>query len=116
MIPLALAIVYSGLIATHWSGHRGGFATLSDVAELFTDRWLLLAGWVHYLAFDLFLGAWEVRDAAVERVPHWLVVPCLVATFLLGPFGLLAYCLVREARRLMARRSAAPALDGVASP
>jgi len=31
------------------------------VAQLFENRWLLLAGWVHYLAFDLFIGAWETR-------------------------------------------------------
>ena len=94
-IPLAIAVVYLGVIATHWSGSRGGFSSLAAVSELFSDRWILLAGWVHYLAFDLFIGAWEVRDAIRERVPHWLVVPCLITTFLFGPVGLLAYCILR---------------------
>ncbi len=70
VIPLILAVVYLGLLATHWSGHRGGFGSLAAVGELFSDPWVLLAGWVHYLAFDLFIGAWEVRDAAEEQVPH----------------------------------------------
>ena len=66
--------------------------------KLFADPWLLLAGWVHYLVFDLFLGAWEVRDAQRLRIPHLLVVPCLVLTFLFGPVGLLLYGIVRAAR------------------
>ena len=109
VVPTLLAAVYIGVIATHWSGHRGGFSSLAAVGELFSDPWLLLAGWVHYLAFDLFVGAWEVRDAVRERIPHWLVVPCLVLTFLLGPVGFLAYCTCRGLVRLLARRRAAVA-------
>ena len=59
--------------------------------RLFGDEALLLAGWVHYLAFDLFVGSWEVRDAQRLGIPHLLVVPCLVLTFLFGPVGLLLY-------------------------
>ena len=98
VIPLALAAVYVGVISTHIGGSRGGFSSLAGVAELFSDRWILLAGWVHYLAFDLFVGAWEVRDAGRVGVPHWLVVPCLLLTFLFGPAGLLAYAIVRGVR------------------
>jgi hypothetical protein len=36
---------------------------LSAVAMLFSNPWLLLAGWTHYLAFDLFIGSWKLRDA-----------------------------------------------------
>ena len=59
----------------------------------------LLAGWVHYLAFDLFVGSWEAADAPTARVPHWLLLPCLAFTFVAGPFGLLLYLLVKAARR-----------------
>jgi hypothetical protein len=52
---------------------------------------------VHYLAFDLFIGAWQVRDAQRLEVPHLLVVPCLALTFVVGPLGLLAYFIVRVA-------------------
>lgn len=74
---------------------------LAAVGELFADPWILLAGRVRYLALDLFLGTWEVRDAAREGVPHWLVAPCLMLTFLVGPVGLLAYGSARAARRLL---------------
>ena len=63
VVPGLLAVVYLGLIATHWSGHQGGFGSVAQVQQLFADPWLLTAGWVHYLAFDLFVGAWQVRDA-----------------------------------------------------
>jgi hypothetical protein len=66
--------------------------------RLFTQPGIALAGWIHYLAFDLFVGAWEVRDASRHGVPHRVVVPCLVLTFLLGPSGLLAYLALRGVR------------------
>ena len=65
---------------------------------------LLLAGWVHYLAFDLFVGSWEVEDARARGVSHWLVLPCLLCTFLAGPAGLGLYLLVRAGARLRSGR------------
>ena len=53
---------------------------------------------MHYLVFDLFIGAWQTRDAARHGIPHGLVVPCLVLTFLLGPIGLLLYLALRTWR------------------
>jgi len=55
----------------------------------------LLAGWVHYLVLDLWVGSWEVEDAGRHAAPHALLLPCLVLTFLSGPVGLLAYLLLR---------------------
>ena len=97
-IPLGIALVYVLLIARFMPSADGGFGSLAEVATLFQTPGLLLAGWVHYLAFDLFIGSWEVRDAARRGVPHLLVIPCLIMTFLFGPIGLLAYWLVRSFR------------------
>jgi hypothetical protein len=98
VIPLLIAILYAFLIARHWGDTQGGFGTLAAVAALFSNRWLLLAGWVHYLAFDLFIGSWETRDAQALGIPHWLVIPCLLLTFMFGPAGLLLYFLLRTSR------------------
>ncbi|AHJ98531.1 ABA4-like family protein [Hymenobacter swuensis] len=98
-LPLVLAGCYSLLIGSHYLGphaREGGFSTLTDVAALFHNPWALLAGWVHYLCFDLCLGIWESRDARRRGVPHLLLVPCLLLTFLFGPVGLLLYALVRR--------------------
>ena len=95
VIPLTLAAIYLALFALHARESSGGFSSLAAVAELFANHWLLLAGWVHYLAFDLFIGAWETRDALARRVPRLILAPCLAMTFLLGPIGLLCYHIVR---------------------
>jgi hypothetical protein len=97
-IPLLLACAYLGLLLGHWSETSGNFNTLSGVAALFSNRWLLLAGWIHYLAFDLFIGSWQVRDSQSNGISHLLVIPCLVLTFLFGPTGLLLYFVVRFIR------------------
>lgn len=98
IIPLVLSIGYLFLIAQNLRGAEGGFGSLADVARLFQKQELLLAGWIHYLAFDLFIGAWETRDAQSNGIPHLVVIPCLVMTFMLGPIGLLFYFAIRTAK------------------
>jgi len=71
------------------------FLTLYGVMIGFSAPQIVVAGWIHYLIFDLFIGAWESRDALRRGVPHWLVVPCLLATLMVGPVGLLLYVLLR---------------------
>jgi hypothetical protein len=99
LVPLLLAAAYLLLIVTNFKGSQGGFGSLEQVAMLFANPKLLLAGWIHYLAFDLFTGAWEVRDATQLRISHAIVIPCLVLTFLFGPIGLLLYFLIRSTMR-----------------
>ena len=99
VIPLVLACVYLWLIATTFGRTPGGFGSLAEVSLLFQNPRALLAGWIHYLAFDLFIGSWEVRDAQRVGVHHLLVVPCLVLTFLFGPIGLLLYFILRASIR-----------------
>ena len=97
-LPLLLSLMYLYFIAFNMNGAEGGFGSLADVATLFSKPELLLAGWIHYLAFDLFIGAWEIRDSQRHQIPHLVVIPCLVMTFLLGPIGLLFYFLIRTAK------------------
>ena len=96
--PLLLALMYLYFIAMHIRGAEGGFGSLADVAMLFQKRELLLAGWIHYLCFDLFIGAWEIRDSQRHGIPHLVVIPCLIMTFMLGPIGLLFYFAIRSAK------------------
>lgn len=90
-VPLVLAALYLGLIIWRLPGAQGGFGSLAAVAQLFADPWVLLAGWVHYLCFDLFIGAWMCRHAAARGLSRWRVLPWLPLTFLAGPIGLLGY-------------------------
>ena len=109
LIPLLLALIYLYLIVTHFRGSEGNFNSLAEVLKLFQNPYNLLAGWVHYLAFDLFIGSWEVRDSRRLGIHHLLVVPCLVLTFLFGPVGLLLYFALRwfMKRRLIVNEESA---------
>lgn len=98
-IPLILSVGYTALILAFWSRATGGFDTLPNVMALFDQPQIALAGWVHYLAFDLFVGAWIARTARTERIAHLIVLPCLALTFLFGPAGFLTFSALRLARR-----------------
>ncbi|MGH7630053.1 MAG: ABA4-like family protein [Gemmatimonadales bacterium] len=95
-VPALLGVLYGGLIAARFARGEGGFGSLADVAALFGDPWLLLAGWIHYLAFDLVVGAWATTDARTRGVPHAAVLPCLALTFLFGPVGFLLHLGLRR--------------------
>ena len=94
-IPLLLSAAYLVLIIVFFGKSEGGFGSLADVMKLFTNEWTMLAGWIHYLAFDLLVGAWEVKDSQKRGISHWFVVPCLFLTFMLGPIGFLLYSILR---------------------
>jgi hypothetical protein len=94
-VPMLFAVLYIAIVATTFGTADGSFSTLAGVASLFGNRWLLLAGWVHYLTFDLLIGTWEARDARERGVPHLLLIPCLFFTFMFGPAGWLLYMGVR---------------------
>jgi hypothetical protein len=102
-VPLVLAAAYaSALLASPGLHEEASFGSLPGVMAFFSVPEAALAGWIHYLVFDLFVGAWEVRDARRRGIHHALVVPCLALTLLLGPLGLAAYLLLRLARRRVA--------------
>ena len=94
-VPAILSLAYAVLILRFWGEASGGFGSLDDVGALFGHRGLLLAGWLHYLAFDLLIGAWEVRAARRAGLPHLAVLPCLALTFLFGPIGFLVFLALR---------------------
>jgi len=99
VVPLLLAGLYVVLLLHGGRVKGAGFGSLAQVALLFSSQEFLLAGWIHYLAFDLFIGAWQTRDAMRLGLSRWLVAPCLVLTFLFGPAGLALYLLLRLALR-----------------
>jgi hypothetical protein len=96
IIVTLFAIVYTWLIISSFdpSGFKS-FSTLDGVMGLFTNKTMVAAGWVHYLAFDLMTGIFISRNARLHGINHWITVPCLFFTFMLGPIGLLLYLVVR---------------------
>lgn len=118
IIPLVIAGLYAFLMASHLgeAPAGGGFGSLAEVSTLFTVDGLLLAGWVHYLAFDLFVGSWEIEDAQTHGVPHLAVIPCLVATFMAGPLGLALYLGVRTVSSWFRGDAATSGVPGGSAP
>ena len=112
LIPAILGVTYLVLFIKYFGQSPEGFSgfnTLAGVKALLQNDGMLLAGWLHYLAFDLFVGSWEVRDARRVGVPHLLVIPCLFLTLMMGPVGLLAYLVLRLAIRRVRPVDDAPA-------
>jgi hypothetical protein len=99
-VPILLCIVYLALLINYWGSAPGGnFGSLEGVAQLFSSRGKLLGGWLHYLAFDLFIGRWIIDDTINgnrSRIPMALTLPL---TFLFGPVGLLFHFAVRGVQR-----------------
>lgn len=95
LIPLGLALLYAYFALTSFGSGEGSFGSLEGVMKLFTEPEAVLAGWIHYLVFDLFIGAWEARDARRLGIHHALLAPCMLFTLMLGPVGLFMYFMLR---------------------
>jgi Domain of unknown function (DUF4281) len=103
VVPVALSAMYVVMFVMHWGG-EGGFGSPAEVRALFDVPGLLVAGWLHYLAFDLFVGVWIASRSAQIGLPHIAVMPLLLLTFMFGPAGLLAFVIIRSLRRSKAHR------------
>ncbi|MEN9722143.1 MAG: hypothetical protein RJB38_129 [Pseudomonadota bacterium] len=99
VLPLGLSLVYLVRVLLSFSvSDFQSFSTLEGVTQLFSRSEVVLAGWVHYLAFDLLIGAWIARDAHSRGFKPLGVVPVLLLTFYLGPVGFLSYAVLRTFR------------------
>ncbi|MEM1365940.1 MAG: ABA4-like family protein [Pseudomonadota bacterium] len=98
-LPIVLCILYAAAIMAYWASGDGGFDTLANVMALFDTPGVATAGWIHFLAFDLAVGGWIVRQAQASAVPHWMVLPCLFMTLMFGPVGLLMFLTIRFVRQ-----------------
>ena len=99
VIPLGLAVVYSGLALGFMYQSGGGFGSIAAVRTLFASDPVLLAGWVHYLAFDLLIGGFVAARLDAAGVARLVQAPVLVAIFMLGPLGLLMGLLTEAGAR-----------------
>jgi len=107
ILPALLALAYVALILPNLFTTEGNFSTIEGIRLLFASDALLAAGWIHYLAFDLFIGGWIADRSDEAGLPRLVQVPILLATFMLGPIGLLLFLLTRLAWTAMRRRTGA---------
>ena len=96
VVPILLSVVYAMyIIRSILSNGLLDFGSLSSVMQLFTEEHIALAGWVHYLAFDLLVGMWILDKNKALGIHHMLIAPCLFLTFLFGPIGFLLFILIK---------------------
>lgn len=101
LISGVLSALYFALIVEHFRlADLEKFSSLAGVLELFQNPAVLLAGWVHYLAFDLWVGGWIVRQGKEANISHFILLPILALTFLLGPVGFLLFIILQKAKTL----------------
>ena len=100
LAPIVLGVTYAWLLATVMGGgitmpEGAGFNSLDALMKTFSVKEAVVAGWAHYIVFDLFVGAWIARDAQRIGLNQFVVAPALILTLLVGPIGLLTYLLTR---------------------
>ncbi len=95
--PVMLSIAYTALIIFFFGQTEGGFDSLENVQKLFADPWVAVACWIHFLAFDIFIGARIARQTSELSLPRWPLIATLPLTFLFGPAGYLAF----EAQKML---------------
>jgi hypothetical protein len=101
-IPMLLGVMYLYWLFSAPAPANGqsidfrAFSTLAGVQSLFTGaKETVLAGWIHYMAFDLVAGSYILRDGQSRGIHHGWLIPCLLLCFILGPSGLLLYGILR---------------------
>ena len=100
VLPLGIGVLYLVLVGPHLPGLLTEFSSLASIGAALQRPGMLLAAWIHYLAFDFLVGRVVLADSQQRGIPHLAVVPCLLFTFMLGPVGYLLYTGVR----LLSRR------------
>jgi Domain of unknown function (DUF4281) len=95
-VPALLGVAYVVLLLQGWNKAPGvGFGSIEQVRTFFSNDALLAAGWLHYLAFDLFVGNWIMTDGILRGIPRLVIALCLGLTFLFGPARLLLFLSLR---------------------
>lgn len=98
-----LSLTYAAIIIPLMTGMIDGggtldFSSLAAVQAALSSNGGATIGWIHYLAFDLFVGIWVARNADQYGFPRWAQVPILFFVLMLGPLGLTLYLLLRFTR------------------
>lgn len=96
---LILAVAYLSLLLIDLftaTNSSIDFMSLTSIKAAFGRDEVMLIGWIHYLAFDLFVGMWELKDGQQRGVAHYWLVPCLILTLMYGPVGFLLYTIVKQ--------------------
>ncbi len=97
VVPLVFGFIYGGVMLALFGRVDGGFGSFADIKTLFQSDYMLAAGWIHYLAFDLFVGTWIAKRSDEIGLSRLIQAPILGLTFMFGPAGYALFVLTRWA-------------------
>ena len=85
----------SYLIGYDFDGNFTLYLGLSELSRLFEDHLYIMIFWTHFIAINLFIGGWIVKDSQKFSINKVLMAVPLIATYLIGPIGLFFYWIIR---------------------
>ena len=97
-VPLVISLFYLYFLLSDGGLSEADFSNLEGILKLYHQATpeAAAAGWMHYLAFDFWVGCWVLRDAQKRELPHALILLPLLSTFMLGPVGVLLYVIFSQ--------------------
>ena len=106
-IPLTLSFFYIYFIIISGGLMEADFSSLNGIVTLFKNATpeSAAAGWLHYLAFDFWVGTWIIKHSRKEKISDKIIVLPLLFTFILGPVGILVYSLILLAKKSFSQAS-----------
>ena len=96
-IPFILCLFYVYFLSQTKGLFSADFSSLGGILNLFKNSTeeSAAAGWIHYLAFDYFVGCWIVNHSIKKGIPYFVFILPLFFTLFAGPFGLLLFLILR---------------------
>tara|TARA_Y100000385_G_C13106168_1_gene648009 strand:+ start:5528 stop:5965 length:438 start_codon:yes stop_codon:yes gene_type:complete len=106
-IPLTLSFFYIYFIIISGGLMEADLSSLNGIVTLFKNATpeSAAAGWLHYLAFDFWVGTWIIKHSRKEKISNKIIVLPLLFTFILGPVGILVYSLILLAKKSFSQAS-----------
>lgn len=106
-IPLTLSFFYIYFIIISGGLMEADFSSLNGIVNLFKNATpeSAAAGWLHYLAFDFWVGTWIIKHSRKEKISNKIIVLPLLLTFILGPVGILAYSMILLVKKSFSQAS-----------
>ncbi|MDC3042830.1 ABA4-like family protein [Candidatus Pelagibacter sp.] len=85
----------SYLIGYDFDGNFSLYLGLNELSRLFEDHLYIMLFWTHFIAINLFIGGWIVKDSQKFSINKVLMAVPLIVTYLIGPIGLFLYWIIR---------------------
>ena len=89
-------VIYKSFLNSYdFVGNFNLYIGIENLASLFDEESFLLLFWIHFIAINLFVGGWIVKDSQKFLINKILLIFPLVITYLIGPLGILIYWFIR---------------------